>query len=414
MSQRNFPCFLTAYESYAKDGFCPDIFHEWVGRSVLAGAIERKITLKQNKTHHVPNLYVMLVSHPAVGKSTAIERGVDLLEEMKIKYKTSFRIAPNQITEPALIDLVKETEFFPLPTNPNISLPQSPGYFYASEASASALNNTFGDFIATMTAFYDSPPKFRKKIKMEAREVVIQNVCMNLLAGATFEYLNRLINEKTVLGGFASRLLYIVVDDRPERQADFYGTDEKDIDLDVRDKLVQDLAHINKLVGPMKPTKDWLDLWKVWFPKFDSYIRDLGSARMESIMGRKSTNLIKLSMLLSISESDSLIMNGGHFERALQIIETAYKDNPLIIATAMMTDKGSQEGVSQKLMRAFQQQGLREIKLKQLKTQLIMQGTEPQMLVRLVDSLIEGGLFLYDIDKGTVSLAPGVNPDSYL
>lgn len=352
---RNFPSFLDAYFDYACDDFAPDRFHRWTGLSILAAAVERKITLKQGRIHHVPNIYTMLVSHPAVGKTTAMDAGMNLIEEMREKYNYNFRIIPNQTNEPAFIDLMKIIDRIPMPNNPSVTLPQSAGFFYASEASASALQNTCGDFVATLTAFYDCPRWFRKKLKGEQHTVEIENACMNLLAGSTFNYLKTLVNEQSVLGGFASRLIYVVHEDRMVREMKWGSS--QDLDSNVAKKLVQDLAHINTLVGPMKPTPDFISAWEKWQPEFDQYLIDLKSERLEAIMSRKGTNLIKVSMLLSISEGDSLILTGDHFNRAKDIIEDVYKDNPKIIAFAAMSDLESQKGAAQFILRSIDKNG---------------------------------------------------------
>lgn len=352
---RHFPSFLDAYFSYAVDGFAPDRFHKWVGLSILAAAVERKVSLKQGRIHHIPNIYTMLVSHPAVGKTTAMDAGVDLLEKVKADHNYNFRIIPNQTNEPAFIDMMKIVDRIPLPNNPNIMLPQSAGFFYASEASASALQNTCGDFVATLTAFYDCPRWFRKKLKSEQNQVEIENGCMNLLAGSTFNYLKTLVNEQSVLGGFASRLIYIVHEERSVREAKWGSS--QDLDSDMARRLVEDLAHINKLIGPMKPTPEFIAKWEKWQPEFDQYLIDLNSERLEAIMSRKGTNLIKVAMLVSISEGDSLVVTGEHFDRALEMIEDVYKDNPKIIAFAAMADLESQKGVSQLIMRFLEKNG---------------------------------------------------------
>jgi hypothetical protein len=175
-------------------------------------------------------------------------------------------------------------------------------------------------------------------------------------------------------------------------------------------KLVQDLAHINSLIGPMKPTPDFISAWETWQPTFDQYLIDLKSERLEAIMSRKGTNLIKVAMLLSISEGDSLVLTGDHFRRALEIIEDVYKDNPKIIAFAAMSDLESQKGASQFILRSVEKNG----------------GTMPKKSI--IGSIMSHGnditkaeaIFNGMISAGWVSLSPDgvVNlitlPDSHL
>lgn len=402
---RHFPDFLEAYEAYALDGFVPDRFHQWVGRSIVAAAVERKVTLKQGRIHHVPNIYVMLVSHPAVGKSTAIEAGTDLFEAVRADHNPNLKIIPNQATEPALIDLMKIREMMQI--SPAIFYPHSSAYFYASEASASALQNTCGDFVAAMTAFYDCPKWFRKKLKGEKDSTEIENSCMNLLSGATFNYLKTLVNEQSVLGGFASRLIYVVAPERKVR-VNKWGS-SREFDSVMGRKLVEDLADINKLVGPMRPTPEFIACYEEWQPQFDRYLIDLNSERLEAIMSRKGTNLLKVSMILSISEGNSLVVTDKHFERALEIIEDAYKDNPSIIAAAAMAEKNSQSGVNQIIGQTVKKAG-GVMPMADLKRVALSAGYEVDSISKTIEYML-GSSYL-ERDGSNIKLL--VDPDRHL
>lgn len=403
---RHFTDFLSAYEEYAKDGFVPDRFHEWVGRSILAAAVERKVTLKQGRIHHVPNIFVMLISHPAVGKSTAIEAGTDIFEAVRNEQNPNLKIIPNQATEPALIDLMKITERIQL--TPTIIYPHSSAFFYASEASASALQNTCGDFVAAMTAFYDCPKWFRKKLKGEQHTCEIENSCMNLLAGATFNYLKTLVNEQSVLGGFASRLIYVVAPERKVRETKWGAS--REFDSATGRKLIEDLADINKLAGPMKPTPGFISRYEAWQPEFDRYLIELKSERLEAIMSRKGTNLLKLCMILSISEGNDLVVTERHFDRALAIIEDAYKDNPSIIAAAAIADKQSQSGLNQIISQTVKKHG-GVMPMKTLKRLVMANGNGVDNITKTIDYMLGTG-WLQLSASGDVELL--IDPDRHL
>lgn len=397
---RNFPNFLTAYENYARDNFVPDLFHKWVGLSILAAAVERKITLKQGRVHHVPNIYTMLVSHPAVGKSTAIHAGTHLIEVMKKEYRKNFRIIPNQITEPAFIDMMKIVDRFPLPTNPNISLPQSAGFFYASEASSSALKMNFGDFIAALTDMYDCPQWFRKKLKGDDKPTEIENSCMNILVGTTFHELSKIVNQETVMGGFASRVIYVVSKERKIRETRW--GDVQDFNSSIADKLIQDLTHINSLIGPMKPTDEWISKWQIFQPKFDRYLINLKNPGLESLMARKGTNLIKISMLLSLAESDSLVIEGRHFDEAEELINTVYKDCEDILLQAVLSHKDSQAGINAAVMSFLASRG-GSTTLPELRKFLFVNGNPFNMIDGTVDLMSKARIIHIDGD-GKVTL----------
>lgn len=403
---REFPSFLDAYEDYAHDSFCPPQFHTWVGLSIIAAALERKVALKQASVFHVPNIYVMLVSHPSMGKSTALEQGTVLLEAMRKEFNPNFRIIPNQVTEPAFLDLMKITDFYNVGP---VQLGQSAGYFYASEASSSALQNTCGDFIASLTAFYDCPRFFRKKLKGEQFPVEIENGCMNVLAGTTFDYLKTLVADDKIMGGFASRLIYVVAPERKVREARWDETDESPMRVQMRRGLVKDLHAINQLSGPFRPTPGYKDEVSRAQPEFDRYLISLGSPRQESIFARKMTNTIKLSMLLSVSEREDLVLEADHFIRAEKMIEEVSKDNFMILRESVIGDKFSQNAVSQAIAQTLKKAG-GAMPVVALRSQIFGQGFPVQMLKDTFDYML--GINWLTLDGPIVRL--GVNPDSHL
>jgi len=403
-NKRHHADFLTSYLDYADDKFCPPEFHKWVGLSVIAAALERKISLKQGKISHTPNIYTMLVSHPAVGKSTAMEAGTDLIEAMRKDYNSDFRIIPNQATEPALIDMMKEVSYFPL--SPTLNFPHSSGFFYASEASASALQNTCGDFIAAMTHFYDCPKFFRKKLKGEQHVVEIENACMNLLAGATFDYLKNLVNEQSVMGGFASRLIYVVSKERKVREIKWGASIE--YDMEKKQKLIEDLAMINKLAGPVRATTGFTKRYEEWQPEFDRYLIGLKSSRMESIMSRKGTNMIKLAMILSVSERSDLIVDETHFDRARELIDDVTKDNAFIISSAIIADKTSQGGLNQLIAQTLAKAG-GTLSIQGLKKAIVSNGNDLARLEVTMNTLVSAGQIVYDGLNVRLLVDPNIN-----
>ena len=404
---RHFPNWLEAYFSYANDHFCPSKFHEWVGRSVVAGALQRKVSLRQEKITHTPNIYVMLVSHPAAGKSTAIDPGTDLIEALRAEYNPNFQIIPNQGTEAALVKQMQIQGRFEIP-GVSALFPHSSGYFYASEASSSALQNTFGNYIATLTAFYDCPKFFRKQLAGQTEMTQIENVCVNLLAGATFEYLKSLVNEQTVHGGFASRLIYVVNPEQRVREIT-WGEKTVDVNVSLRQKLLEDLAQIHALAGPVTATPDFKAAFVKWFPEFDRERIDLNSASLSSLLSRKGTNLIKIAIILSASESNDLTVTQKHFEEAKEIMDKVTEDNKCVLSMALMSNKESQSGITQFLGNALKKRGGR-MKMADLKRVALINGNQTQLITQTLDFMQGSGWISYD---GTV-VTLLVDPDAHL
>lgn len=385
---RNFPDFISAYLDYATDHFCPSEFHKWIGISILASVLERKVRVDQGHNKHFPNLYVMLVSHPGVGKSTAINRGVDLIRRLQDEYHAPIRTIPKSCTDAALIKEMEIIDYFQIKRgNSTLNVPQSSALFYADEASASALQNTCGNFVATMTSFYDCPDVYDKATKGDGRSD-LKNICMNLLAGSTFNYLRELVNEKSVLGGFASRLIYVVSKDRKIRETKWDFKQEKD--YETRNKLADDLYQIYKMSGSFHVTEEYKRCFERWQPDFDRELISLNSEKLESILARKGTNLIKLSMIVAASESDEMQLTGKHFERAKELIDTVTEDNSFILSRAVMEQRETQLGVNEAIKTFIAEAG-GEIDARLLRRKIIEHGTDLQMFNNTFNVMLAGG-----------------------
>lgn len=389
---RILPNFLDAYCRYASDGFCPPQFHLWTGVSVIAGALERKVWIKQNlvysSIYHYPNLFVFLVSHPGIGKSTGMDRGMKLLRRIMQEDDTDFKFIANQGTEPAVVEDMAIQQSFQVGSTLH---QHSSGYFYASEASSSALQNTHGDFVATLTAFYDCPELFKKSLKSGKTELV--NVCFNLLAGATFQYLKNLVNEDTALGGFASRCLYVVSRDRKIRNPSWVDDDTPiplPEDRDLEDKLYRDLCRIHKLTGKFRPTREFVKRWEAHQPKLDQFLIDLKSPRLESLYARKGTNLLKLCMVLSAAERDDLVLTEHHWDRALSMIEEVTADTGYVLSSAIASNVSNQSGVNQVIIQALSSAN-GKMPLMDLMAVLMRNGVDAARLEPTKKALIDAG-----------------------
>jgi hypothetical protein len=404
---RILPNFLDSYMTYANDGYCPKEFHLWTGISILAAALGRKVAIRNGYVFHHPNLYIALVSHPAIGKSTAMERGTDLIEELKFTHNQDFKIIPNQCTEAALVDLLRVVEFYQLPSGPDKFYPHTSAYYFADEASSSALQNVYGDFVALMTDFYDCKKKWRKKLKGEAEISEITNVCTNLLIGTTFDFLKTIVNETSVMGGFASRLIYVVSKERPIRTSKFGQTPERDSKL--FQALASDLAHINRLAGAVETTPEFRAEFDKYTPEFDRYLIGLNSPRLESINGRKFTHITKLAIILAVSEGDTLKVDARHFHAARELMDSVSKDNASIVSAAMIADKESQGGINQFILQSIKALG-GQMPYASVSKIAIKHGSDLKKVKDTLDCMIASGVL--ELKGSTVYLA--TDPDSYI
>lgn len=345
--KRNFEDWLTAYADYAQDSFCPPKFHFWTGVSAVAGALERKVWTQLETFKLYPNAYILLVARPGVGKSSAMNMGIDMLKQLKSD-AGEINFLATQNSEASFNNQMTCWKTFFVG---DVTHTQSAGYFYASEASNSLKEIPGGgDITSALTEFYDCPPYWRKNLV--AKDIEVKNACCNVLAGSTFSFLNELIPQQKVEGGFASRLLYVIQDDLFKRNPKWSPQGK---DLERREALISDLQRVYSLTGTFKPTPEIIKTFEEWFPLQDEYAQGLKSARMQHFIARKHTNILKLAMICSAAESDDLILDVRHWERAKFLVEEVESNLSKIIDHSV--NKQTQQGLNHTILNALAKEG---------------------------------------------------------
>jgi hypothetical protein len=345
---RHFKDWITAYTEYALDAFCPEKFHMWTGFSTLAGALERRVWTHRGTFDLYPNIYVLLVARPGVGKSASSGIGVSEMLRQLGNGNDAIHFLASQNSDASFAKQFEPYKVFHIKGQPHT---HSSKFFYASEAS-NAIKEIVGggEITAALTEFYDCPSYFKKTLM--GYSVELKNVCCNMLAGCTFSYLKALVPEAQSGGGFASRLIYVVQDETMIRRPKWRAPGRQ---ADVRERLLTDLRSIYELAGPFDPLPEFTEAYEEWFPKQDAETQALGSERMQHFLARKHTNIVKLAMLCSVSESNDLVLRRRHWDRALSLMEAVEIDLPKIVTQAI--DSRTQRGLNYLILKALCDEG---------------------------------------------------------
>lgn len=388
---RNFPNFLDAYYSYAKDDFAPDIFHYWVGFSVLAGALERKVwSLIDGQIFIYPNLYIFLVAPPSSGKSTVGAKGKKILEALG---ENQIRILPTQGTSASFIEEMRKSEkVFTMPGGGIMK--HSSAYWYASEAS-NAFEVVHGNIIPLFTDWYDCPYLWEKGLKLNGVET-ISNVCFNMLACATPSFLAELIPKKHIMGGFASRNIYIHHDSVIERKPKWNSGRKSDQVM--FERLVEDLKQINSLSGQFKTTPEFIAAWELWSMEFHSKIQKMESDKVQAFHARTGTNALKLAMILSVSESNSLVLEERHWKQAVVLSEGLTKFLSKVIQMSAGEDAIVQNGTALAVRILNESKG--HCEYWDLRRKMMMRGVNTRSMEEVLASMQKHKMIELNMDRG--------------
>lgn len=308
--------WINAYLEYTKESESPDNYHIWVALWCLASAIRRNVWKDQGLYVLFPNLYVALVGPPArTAKSTAIYLGLSLLHQLP-----AIRFGPNACSREQLIRSMAESK-----------LDNKCCMTLASTEFSSLIDTSGILMIQFLTEIYDGNyvPKDKAwsyETKGAGKDYIV-NPLLNLCYGTTPSYLAESMPNNVVGHGYTSRAVHI-----HEEYERLINPSPAAMDSELARRLVEDLRHISSVRGQFEYTGELVDDPGASGAKegvpvpagehaYNSYYRNLYTTapedeRLAPFHWRKKVHVLKVAMLLSLAESDSLQIGRREIEAA--------------------------------------------------------------------------------------------------
>lgn len=306
------------------DGYCellsttesPDIYKRWVAISTIAAALRRKCWLSwEAHVDTYPNMYIVLVGPPAIGKGMAMGPARSML------YRAGVKMSASCTTLQAMIeDLLDSTDTRIVDGNPVISSSLT----VVSPEFAVFLGRNNGELCDKITDMFDCPSPWSYKTKARGLEEM-EAVFLNLIGATTPGLLQATMSGEAITGGLMSRVV-MVYSDKKSRIVPIPSAMSRDEAL--KNKLYQDLTRIADMEGKFRLAPDLVDPWVDWYTKKDVNDELAMDRRFAAYCGRRHTHVLKLMMILSASRSSEMIIRAEDFYRAIQFIGEAEGQMP--------------------------------------------------------------------------------------
>lgn len=304
--------WITAYKAYTYELEAPDEYHTWVGLNVLAGAIRRNVWFDMSYFILYPNLYVVLVSPPGVGtKSTAMGVGKKILATIPNIKTSSDSVSRKQL----IVDL----------RNSKVGN-QSAMTIYSSEF-ATLIGTSKIEMVVLLTDLYDCPtPKWEHRTETGGIHIV-ENPYVNMIAGTTPDQFAKTMPLDVVGTGLASRTIFVWGDEprvRPWRPT------PNEAQRELAKLLAADLNHISTLQGEFNISPEANTIYDHWYRELRPTEHRIADSRIASYYARKRSHLLKVSMLMSLSRRDSLIIEAQDVQDALDLLAETERGMPFV------------------------------------------------------------------------------------
>jgi hypothetical protein len=274
-----------------------------------------------------PNLYVLLVASPGVGKDNIIKYCTQLLVELQEFVGTQRHIVSfsgTSVSPKAIYDILgssdsEQTFRYESRIHSFRSLT-----FHVAEMSTIMVdyNQTL---IGVLNELYNCSPMASDRIR--GQEVMIPNPHVSMLVGNQPATLFEVLPEKAFHMGFTSRLNIFQASQKITRRLfnievpAGHETDRKEL----RAKILADMQDVTLMSGPFRLTHAVGE----WFNDFEAdRPHEVPGSKWAGYNERRILHIQKFAMICSAAERSDRVLEVRHAERALQIMRDYEKKLP--------------------------------------------------------------------------------------
>lgn len=309
--------FIDEFMEFTDGRPSPDILRLWAGIAAVAGALERRVWSETAQSKVYPNMFVLLVAPPGVGKTVTIDPVLQLWADAQ-----KFHVAPDNVTKASLIDSLKAADR-------KIVIPNGLVEYHTLLVACSEFGVLVPshdlEFLSVLNHIYDNPKAYRERRRFgpnNGEELCIIHPQMTILAGTQPGYLASLLPEQAWGMGFTSRLVMVYANTSPDIDIFGTGVDKSPI----RKGLIKKLQAMGGMIGKFH----WTDAAKTsliaWYKSKMEPVPT--HTKLAFYNSRRLQHTIKLAMASAASRTQKLTVDQIDVERARTWLLTAERYMP--------------------------------------------------------------------------------------
>ena len=308
--------WIDGYLLYTANSEPPTIYHHWGALAVIAGALQRKVCLRMGFERIYPNQYVILVGHSGrTRKGVALDIAYKMLTTL-----TTVSVAPESSSREAIILAMKRSmQNFEDPITGAINVHCSLTAF--PEELAVLLGQGDIKLLANLTDWYNSKDEWSYETVGRGRDA-LQGVCLNLFGATAPDWIQSMLPQEAVGGGFTSRVIFVVAENKRDTVPEHNLTNQEIL---LQEQLARDLERIHQLKGQFTFSPEGRKAYTEWYLEQDKLLSNghpaVEDRRFAGYCERRATHVRKGMMLMSASRGDSLELTDADFNRALALLK---------------------------------------------------------------------------------------------
>lgn len=328
---------LERWRYFYKDIESPDLYVDWTFYMMISATLRRNVCL-DNLPHDpigralYPNLYVIFIGPPGVGKSTSAYGALDLFksfggfERLENAGKRLITVAPNSLSLEQLYNYLNAhiliQDIPPQHITKNHEGKEirkylsSPLTFFATEELGTLFRENTGDLVRFITEGYDAGD-FHRETKTQGVNF-IKNMCIALLGCATPDWITEVSKNGLLKQGFASRTIFVWGGTKRHLRRKYEFTRDQQAELL---KIKDHIRQLLKLYGPIRETKEAEEWMTSWYEKGGETNRLNKDRRLIDYYARKKVHLTKLAMVVHFADSLTSEVTVEDYVKALRLLD---------------------------------------------------------------------------------------------
>jgi len=319
----------------------PKSFHVWSCLTLIAACVGDRVYFQRVREMPLyPNLYTFLIDESGIGKGRAIRFASNFVKDIPL-----VNYYEGKITAARLIDKLGRPQINPETGRREVA--NSKMFLATPELAMSIGKGELAEsFIETLTELYGGSALIQEGTRAHG-DVTIKNCCMNWIAGTTKEWLLKAVSPQAIQSGFFARCI-AVYGDKEERRKMF----RPQYPIDYQEVIGHIQARIYSLCflrGEMSLTDEAEKYVNEWYLNRSEPEDDL----MKPAWNRQRELVLKLAMLLRLSDGETLKIDYYHIRHAIKLSMINEGSMPDLVEFASRTPETSAEAqIARVLQRA--------------------------------------------------------------
>ena len=298
--------FISSYLTMVANTEPPLPFHQWACLSALSTLAGRRFWMNLGPIQYYPNLMVVLVGHPGVKKSSAMDRAKDIIRAVQC-----CPIAAAQVTKQFISKAMSAEKFAGKKTfvHNTETIEYNQYAIFATEFTQFLGADAIGmlDFLTTIYTekIYDCDTK------NQGSDLIV-GPYITMLACMTPEIVKGFLKMNILTGGFSRRTVFVFANGGNIIPVPSYTPEQKSAQA----YCIQWGKELQKRSGEFVMSPDALAWYEKWYIHLHTNMTEIAKPTTEGYFRTKHELLFKVAMLIALSEGQELVLTTGHFELA--------------------------------------------------------------------------------------------------